>query len=91
MQDNTHTEAKKKLIKQALANTMKELRGTKSQFLFASENDISSSIISSAERGIKDPQLTTLFKIAEGYDMNIVEFIARIYEKLPKNFEMIDK
>ncbi len=91
MQEKVRIKTKKKIILNALAETMKELRGDKSQFLFACENDISISIISSAERGLKDPQLTTLFKIAEGYGISPAKFLEKIWEKLPEDFEMIEK
>jgi len=82
---------KKEIIKQALAELVKELRGNKSQFIFASENDISSSIISNIERGLKDPQLTTIFKIAEAFDLSCDEFIKLLIKKLPKDFSLIEK
>lgn len=82
---------KKKIILKALGETMKELRGSQSQFLLSSENDISISIISSAERGLKDPQLTTLFKLAEAYNLAVDEFVSKIIKKLPKDFFLIDK
>ena len=82
---------KKRMIINALAQTLKELRGKKSQFIFASENDISISIISTIERGLKDPQLTTMFKLAEACNMSLPEFILKISEKLPKDFFLIDK
>lgn len=82
---------KRGLLLKALAKTMKELRGKKSQFMFSSENDISISIISMAERGMKDPQMTTLFKLAEAYGMDITEFVSLIREKLPKDFFLIEK
>lgn len=81
----------KKILLNALAETMKELRGEKSQFILASENDISISIISQAERALKDPQLTTLFKLAEAYNMDLDVFIKTIIKKLPKEFSLIEK
>ena len=89
MQDSK--DDKKKIILNALALTMKELRGKQSQFMFSSENDISVSIISTAERALKDPQLTTLFKLSEAYNLSIVEFMTKIVEKLPKDFFLIEK
>ena len=89
--DKKKLEENKKLILQALSDTMKELRGNKSQFILSSENDIPISILSTAERGIKDPQLTTIFRIAEAYNLNIIEFLKKVCEKLPKDFEIIDK
>ena len=82
---------KKKLIILALAELLKEYRGDKSQFKFASENDISISIISNIERGLKDPQLTTIFKISEACNLPCDKFIKRLMQKLPKDFYLIEK
>ncbi len=82
---------KKNLIKFALAETMREHRGSKSLFKFSSENDIPMSVVSEAERGLKDPQLTTIFKIAEAYSLPVAVFVQEIAAKLPPNFSMIDK
>ncbi len=84
-------EHKKQIIKNALAETVIELRGKKSQFKLASENDISIAIISTIERGLKDPQLTTVFKLAEAFDMDIIKFLTILKAKLPKDFSLIDK
>ncbi len=82
---------KKQLILNALAEICRKLRNGKSQFMHASENGISSSIISTIERGLKDPQLTTLFKLAESYDMKASEMLKMIEDVLPKNFQLIEK
>lgn len=82
---------KKKIIMQALAELVKECRGQKSQFKFASENDISISIISNIERGLKDPQLTTIFKLSEACNIPCDKFIKLLIKKLPENFFMIEK
>lgn len=82
---------KKKIILNALAKTTKKLRGEQSQFMFASENDISISIISTIERGLKDPQLTTLYKISEALNMNLSDFIKELEQNLPQNFTIIEK
>ena len=82
---------KKQLILNAQAEICKKLRGDKSQFLHSSENGISSSIISTIERGLKDPQLTTLFKLAESYNIKASELLRMIENKLPKDFHMIEK
>ncbi len=82
---------KKKLIMKILGENVIRLRGEKSQFILASENDISSSIISTIERGLKDPQLTTFFKIAEALNIKPSELLQKIEQKLPKDFSLIDK
>ena len=84
-------EEKKKKILKILAKRTKKLRGEKSQFMLCSENDISCSIISTIERAMKDPQLTTVFKLAEAFDMKASEFIKLIEDDLPKNFSLIEK
>lgn len=40
---------------------------------------------------LKDPQLTTIFKLAEALEIKPHEFIKLIEEKLPSDFSMIDK
>lgn len=81
----------KKLIKQALSKVVKKLRGEKSKFIFGSENDISTSILSNIENCKKDPQLTTIFRLAEAFNINPENFIKMINDELPKDFYFIEK
>ncbi len=81
---------KKKIILNALAKVVKKLRGNRSQFIVASENGISTSIISTIERGIKDPQLTTIFRLAEIFGIDVVEFMKIIKAELPKDFSFTE-
>ena len=67
------------------------MRGEKSQFMIACENDISVSIISLLERGLKDPQFTTLYKLSEAFNIKLSELIKCIEKDLPKGFTLIDK
>ena len=82
---------KKKLILKALAKSAKKLRGDKSLFILSSENDISISIISTIERALKDPQLTTLFKLSEALNIKASDFVKLIEDNLPKGFYLIEK
>ena len=81
----------KQILCNALAKVMKKLRGTKSLSLFASEYGISTSIISNAERGQKDPQFTTLYKLAEAYNISFIDFMKLVIKELPQDFTLIDK
>ena len=81
---------KKKLILKKLAKHARELRGEKSQFIVSSENDISTSILSTIERGMKDPQLTTFIKLAQAYDIKPEKFLEMIMKDLPEDFTLID-
>ncbi len=91
MQDKEELKRKKKIILEALAKTLKELRGEQSQFMFSSENDIGIDIVSKSERGIKDPQLTTLYRIAEAFELTFSELAHKIEQNLPDGFFIIEK
>jgi transcriptional regulator with XRE-family HTH domain len=84
-------EKKKQIICKATGAIVKNLRNGKSQFLFASENDISVSIINTLEKGNKDPQLTTVFKLAEVFGMKCSDFIKLVENELPEGFNLIEK
>lgn len=81
----------KKLILKVLAEQVRNLRGEKSQFILSSEYEISSSIISTIERGLKDPQLTTIFKLSEALGIKASKLITLIEDNLPNNFSLIDQ
>ncbi len=83
-------EDKKRAILNAVAKVATKLRGKKSKYLLGAEYDISTSLLSKLERGLKDPQLTTLFNLANAFDMSITDFIAEIEKELPKNFTVDD-
>lgn len=84
-------ETKKQLIYKAIARTIKRLRGTKSQFMLGAEYDIPSSVISDIERAVKDPQLTTLFKISSAFGLSISEFMQELEKELPENFSVSEE
>ena len=81
---------KKRIILNAVAKATKKLRGTKSQYLLGAEYDISTSLLSTLERGLKDPQLTTLFNLAYAFNISVSEFMQKIESELPKNFTLDD-
>lgn len=81
----------KKLIKKALKKVVDNLMENKSNFLFGAENDISTSILSDIKNGKKDPQLTTIFRLAEAFNLNAQDFIKLIDKELPANFSFLDK
>lgn len=83
-------DVKKKLVCSAIGKTVKRLRGDKSQYLLGAEYDIPQSILSDLEKGKKDPQLTTLIKIAESFGLRISEFMEEFEKELPKDFKFTD-
>ncbi len=82
-------EDKKKLIRSIAGKVLKRLRKDKSQYLLSMEYEISTSLLNSLERGLKDPQLTTVFKLAEALGVKASEFVKMIEEELPEGFTLI--
>ena len=81
---------KKEILLKALAKTIKELRGEKSQYILSGEYDIPQSVISYIEKGTKDPQLTTIFKISEAFNMFPDELMLKLRKNLPKDFKLTE-
>lgn len=81
-------EDKKKLIRKAVGKILKRLRKDKSLYLLAMEYEISTSLLNSLERGLKDPQLTTVFKLSEALGVSASNFIKMIEKELPEGFTL---
>lgn len=69
---------------------IKKYRGKKSISLLSNEIELSKSIWSEVEKGNKDIQLTTLWRIAEGLNIKPSELLKEIESKLDKNFSFIE-
>lgn len=83
-------EEKKKLICKVAGQALKMLRGEKSLYMLSAEYEISTSLLSSLERGLKDPQLTTVFKLSEALGIKASDFIKIIEQELPNGFSLIE-
>ena len=82
-------EEKKKLICKVAGQALKMLRGEKSLYMLSAEYEISTSLLSSLERGLKDPQLTTVFKLSEALGIKASDFVKIIEQELPNGFSLI--
>ena len=78
------------LIQKAAGKIYKKLKKNKSNYLLGAEYEISTSLLSNIERGLKDPQLTTIFKLSEALGLKAHEFVKEIEEILHDNFSLID-
>lgn len=58
----------------------------KSISLISAEIGMTKSMWADLEKGIKDPQLSTLWRICEGLDISISEILKEIEEVLGENF-----
>ncbi len=80
----------KKLITNACGKVLKRLRKQKSNYLLGMEYGISTSLLNLIERGLKDPQLTTIFKLSEALGIKPSQFIKEIEKCLPEGFSMVE-
>ena len=83
-------EEKKKLICKVAGQALKMIRGKKSLYMLSAEYEISTSLLSSLERGLKDPQLTTVFKLSEALGIKASDFVKIIEQELPNGFSLIE-
>ena len=83
---------KKEMLIKIIGNLIKEKRlaQDKGILLFSYEYDISNSSIALLEKGKRDVQVTTLWKLANALGMKFSEFAKEIETKLPKDFKLID-
>lgn len=62
----------------------------KSISLISAEIGMTKSMWADLEKGIKDPQLSTIIRIAEALNINASELLAELEKELGKDFSLID-
>ncbi len=68
----------------------KRIKLNKSISLISAEVGMTKSMWSDMEKGIKDPQFSTLWRISEGLNEPITELIQHACKDLPENFSLIE-
>ena len=68
----------KKLIQIAVSKALKKFRKDKSNYMLGLEYGISTSLLSHLDRGLKDPQITTIFKLSQAFGIAPHEFVLEI-------------
>ena len=83
---------KKEILLKAIRQIIHEKRIAKSKgiLLHSYEYELSSSSLMLIEKGERDPQITTLWKIVNSLDMSFEDFVKLLSMKLPKDFKMTD-
>ncbi len=78
----------KKIFQKVIGEIIKKHRKQtgKSISLLSAEIGMTKSMWADLEKGIKDPQLSTLWRICEGLNLNISEILKEIEETLGENF-----
>lgn len=82
----------RKILKEAFAKTLKELRieQKKSITLISNEINLSKTIWADAENGIVDVQFSTFWRISEALDISPEECIKKIKTHLPGKFSFLE-
>ncbi len=62
------------------------LERKKSISLISAEIGMTKSMWADMEKGIKDPQFSTLFRMPEGLDISLIKIIKELYEILLEDF-----
>ncbi len=87
-QDNS----RKKILLDAIGQVVREKRLAlgKGILLFSYEYDIPNTSLAQLEKGNRDVQISTLWKLVEALGMTFPEFIAEVEQRLPEKFKFID-
>lgn len=87
-----NSEPQKQLLLEIIGELIKEkrLKQNKGILLFSYEYDISNSSIALLEKGKRDVQITTLWKLANAFGMKFSEFAIEVEKRLPDGFKLID-
>ena len=83
---------KKEILLKAVGEVINSRRTAKNKgiLLLSYEYDLPSNSLERIEKGLRDPQLTTLWKIVNALDMDFIEFIETVNRKLPEGFKLTD-
>ena len=79
----------RKVFQEKVAKVVKQSR-TKSITKSSDEIGMHKTIWATLEKGTKDPQLSTVWRIAEGLDMKPHELIKKIEDELGENFSFLE-
>lgn len=87
-----NSDMKKETLLRVIGEIIKEKRQAQNKgiLLFSYEYDISNSSIALLEKGKRDVQITTLWKLANAFGMTFSEFIKEVESRLESDFKLID-
>ncbi|MBR1425542.1 helix-turn-helix transcriptional regulator [bacterium] len=88
----TSCKSKKELLLCTIGKIVREKRKelNKGILLLSYEYDIPNTSLAKLEKGERDVQITTLWKLAEALGMNFSQFVDELEKRLPKNFKLTD-
>lgn len=82
----------KKYLQKQLGMLIKDyrLKTNKSISLLTAEVGMTKSLLADTEKGIKDPQFSTLWRLAQGLNIPLSEIIKELESNLKENFSLIE-
>ena len=83
-------QAEKIKLQKTLAKIIKRLRNKKSITQLANEIDLSKSVWFNLEKGERDIQFSTFWRIAEGLDIKPSDLVKEIENQLGEDFSFIE-
>lgn len=89
---NELRKTKKQLLLKTIGEIVKEkrLKLKKGILLLSYEYDIPNSSLAQLEKGNRDVQISTLWKLSEALEMTFPEFISEVTKRLPENFKLVE-
>lgn len=66
------------------------LKTNKSISLLTAEIGMTKSLLADTEKGIKDPQFSTLWRLAQGLDIPLSDIVKKLESELSSDFSLID-
>ena len=83
-------ELNKQLLLKTIGEIVKQKRAIikKGILLLSYEYDIPSSSLAKLEKGERDVQISTLWKLSEALGMTFSEFVKELEKRLPQNFKL---
>lgn len=90
--DKKNSDVKKEALLRVIGEIIKEKRQAQNKgiLLFSYEYDVSNSSIALLEKGKRDVQITTLWKIANAFGMTFSEFVKEVESRLEPDFKLFD-
>ena len=91
--DKQHLNTKKQILVNAVSSVIKELvkNSGKSGRKISQEYDIGLGVISKLERNlVSDIKLSTIWKLANAFDISTLEIIKKTITELPEDFNFYD-
>jgi transcriptional regulator with XRE-family HTH domain len=83
--ENTESSVKKEILLNAIGKIVKSRR-KKGLLRLAFEYDLPNTTLAKLEKGLCDPQISTLWKISNALGLKFSDFISLVEKELPQDF-----